>query len=1554
MGELIRSGANVTPVAPLVLDDPSLLEAALPSARVSFEKSKVPEFGGIPPLNQKWSPRAPQSFPQVGIGKGRMGNIQESEREGYSRYKQALDRRNNLIADYLMENPEVNAAFMEASSTGDLATKGDIESAIIERLGEAYGDINEYEVEPRRYEVKKSVTEAPSHFAGAGAAPAIRTITEEYPMSTTQDHLKELGGKVLIKDPTVASLMSPSEEKLYQYISEGILFNPSAKPTKKGKDGKIVDNPDYLDDDTLLWYAGALTQRTTDYSKHKHYHPLRQRMGEWLASKGYSTKGIKARELGRGIIPFQEDWERHLTDPKEREEREKVRGVMNLMDENAEGHHMAGKVLGLLGTAGVGYAGLTAKGLTTFLGANARTTQSLLATGAAEIGIDAAYNPDGYSMVLGSMLNVEEGRLVSGLEAVALGTAFNLGIDMVRLIKGSRMKDVGDILHREGVIDKQKIHHLQEKARLANKKGNTATAKETANAPVPNIEVKPLAASPETNLRINDMLAEGEKLRLVKLNEIESVLDNVTTLPNVVRKQLEGQARALRQSQPLLSPDATRAARGDAAEVMTREELMKSLDTPALIKFSTTPANAKLLSDLAHDFVLDIKMPSGSKAWESAEKEIWSKAGNVSEFTDELLNYTTPLRPTRSIEQVKGKVLMEMDAKGVEFLNYAEDWAKSPLRESGREPMSAGFVQMLQRLRKQINAPTSSVPSPATAEDAMKMLGNVMPERNAVNMEKLIKEAKEGAPYVKEGFTRQAAREALRREVMPAFGLSMFGGGAGLTMSRDEKEVWGNVMAGAMLPIAPKGLKALARGFSKNAGYVATPLVSTLHRIDPDIAWGVHKQQVKVQINTHSRLERTMPFLTEMNDLVARRVITEAEKKRIYDLLQDGKKVAAIARIRQIDGSAAMGSNHRGYLTAMFDEHEKVFREMGAEAEDIGYGMGNLGDTYFPRSVKDHDGMMEKIYDLAEGDDRVTRAWAAAEDRAGRPLTLEEQAHFANEVFSHSGFGRVAGRPSHASTRKFDEIPDELRGFYHDYEHSASRYVQSMTDSFESHKFLGKGVDAHWLRKIVEVDPGVKDAITELRLTNPQRLEGTIGEMFPDAWSRLSKDLHKRQLVVSRLNDFYNKPIGRAMGSVGKTMRDLSYMATIGNPYSTLTQMSDILLSASLNSHGMGGSVFANIAKSKKNLTYSLADWGLDAKGVQRLALEFEDMQKSTKWLEKNLQTTGFMAVDRHSKRVLVNAAFDDFRKAANADMSTKSGRSAFKQLEREFEGMGSEDFAEMVQVLRGDPRLAKSNFDVQAAVLSRLWKQHPINKAHMPLGYVKHPKGRLWYMLKTFTIKQIDLLRRSTLDEINAGAKAKDWGRAGRGTLNLFKYAGYFGISQQGINAVKDFILGREVSMSDRVVSLAAQSMGLHRMYFHMFRDTFDPKNASSFSTNLKDMGANFFTPTPVAIIIDTIMPDAFDSYNRVTSDNDQDIFQSYGEDYRLFGVETPIPDSMIPWAKGRGWRYLPWLGKDLYWSIGAGRDIEEARHPEMGSAKRKAPTLESIYNTPEKFYGR
>ena len=77
MGELIPAGMNRTPIAPLVLDDPDLLEAALPSARVTFEKSKVPEFGGIPPFAREKLLRAPESYPQV-VKTKVIGNIQES------------------------------------------------------------------------------------------------------------------------------------------------------------------------------------------------------------------------------------------------------------------------------------------------------------------------------------------------------------------------------------------------------------------------------------------------------------------------------------------------------------------------------------------------------------------------------------------------------------------------------------------------------------------------------------------------------------------------------------------------------------------------------------------------------------------------------------------------------------------------------------------------------------------------------------------------------------------------------------------------------------------------------------------------------------------------------------------------------------------------------------------------------------------------------------------------------------------------------------------------------------------------------------------------------------------------------------------------------------------------------------------------------------------------------------------------------------------------------------------------------------------------------------
>jgi len=229
-----------------------------------------------------------------------------------------------------------------------------------------------------------------------------------------------------------------------------------------------------------------------------------------------------------------------------------------------------------------------------------------------------------------------------------------------------------------------------------------------------------------------------------------------------------------------------------------------------------------------------------------------------------------------------------------------------------------------------------------------------------------------------------------------------------------------------------------------------------------------------------------------------------------------------------------------------------------------------------------------------------------------------------------------------------------------------------------------------------------------------------------------------------------------------------------------------------------------------------------------------------------------------------------------------------------------------------------------------------------MPLGYTLHPNGRLLYQLKSFTIKQLDLARMRVIDEIKKGAdeyregdimrqvrgeKPESLRRIGRGVKDLFRYAGVFGLSHQGVNAVKDLMLGREVSIEDRNLSWIAQSLGLHRMYFHMFKDVWSGETYGTPQAKLAVVGAAFFSPVPIAIALGHAYPDFTDYLSGKLQYDDP-----RGNRLKVLGAQTPVEDKWFPFLKGRMWRYFPGVGplsgKDVFWSIGRGREIEARRH--------------------------
>lgn len=58
--------------------------------------------------------------------------------------------------------------------------------------------------------------------------------------------------------------------------------------------------------------------------------------------------------------------------------------------------------------------------------------------------------------------------------------------------------------------------------------------------------------------------------------------------------------------------------------------------------------------------------------------------------------------------------------------------------------------------------------------------------------------------------------------------------------------------------------------------------------------------------------------------------------------------------------------------------------------------------------------------------------------------------------------------------------------------------------------------------------------------------------------------------------------------------------------------------------------------------------------------------------------------------------------------------------------------------------------------LFNELAEIQPITLSEMPERYLKHPNGRIMYALKSFTLKQIDVLRKNIVQEWNKGNKIK------------------------------------------------------------------------------------------------------------------------------------------------------------------------------------------------------
>ena len=429
------------------------------------------------------------------------------------------------------------------------------------------------------------------------------------------------------------------------------------------------------------------------------------------------------------------------------------------------------------------------------------------------------------------------------------------------------------------------------------------------------------------------------------------------------------------------------------------------------------------------------------------------------------------------------------------------------------------------------------------------------------------------------------------------------------------------------------------------------------------------------------------------------------------------------------------------------------FRKVQSKINDIktqlikaGYDLEDAPQGYWPRLVKDYRGLMDKL-----GAEERTQIGTALRERAIKEKVSVDQldplvrTQVINNVLKTPITGKVSIKgSSYGKGRKIEDVTEELLPFYATPEESLEFFYRSSSHNLAKAKFFGA------------MDDPTSMANSVGKLIDEERTSGRLSERQIET---LSGMLQSRFIQGERSpNGFF------------KAVREVGYATTIANPLSALVQLGDTASAAIM--HGLRNTIAAMFGKKTIKL---------DTVGMQdRIVQELED---TSGMLNKLFRWSGFKAIDKFGKETLLNAAY---RKSV-AMTKTEAGRNAFR---KKF----GKVYGDEIEGLMEDLQAGNISDNVKFHMFNELSDVQPISLSEVPQGYLDNPNGgRVAYMLKTFTLKQYDLIRKNIIQE------AKKGNYSGAVTYAI-RYAAYMSIMNGTIQTIRDGLQGRITSTEEAI----------------------------------------------------------------------------------------------------------------------------------------------------------
>ena len=535
----------------------------------------------------------------------------------------------------------------------------------------------------------------------------------------------------------------------------------------------------------------------------------------------------------------------------------------------------------------------------------------------------------------------------------------------------------------------------------------------------------------------------------------------------------------------------------------------------------------------------------------------------------------------------------------------------------------------------------------------------------------------------------------------------------------------------------------------------------------------------------------------------------------------------------------------------------EIYTFLYTAAKEVGMA-GGYTNNYHAREVKDLEGLRNFLY--------KTNDWSVYElafqeyklkKNIGRPLTQEEQIRIINTLLRGDSPSTITLlTPDQLKRRYIKEVTPEIDKFFSDSDSAFLRYITDMVEAIEARRFFGRG------------------------LKDTQDLENSIGAFV----MRATIDKHITPAQSEELYQILHARF-KQQGTHGiiTAVKNIALVDTLGSVFSAIRQLGDYTWA--LYDFGL-----ITTGKAAKGAWTGKSLITKEDAGISRIAVEFSDMSKTGKFVDWVFESkgTGFSFVDKTGKEMLLNGAFRDARKKL-ANPKTR------------------EAFIKELEVLVGDraPQAAKEFEDNKVTYLTEFYSvckladYQPIWVSEMPEIYAKAGNARIFYMLKSFTLKMFDVFRREAFQKI------KTPGQRTKGVKNLIKLATIFLLANAGASIIQDLLLGRDIEITDSITENIWQLFGLSRY----------------FGYRVPQEGAG-------TALMMNILPPA-KAVNAISKD-------------------------IAEWGDGTGFRVtesIPFVGKIYYWRFGKGSMMMEKRKDKEAKSKASAERKANKVPNPSQY---